>query len=77
MASAFPPGRQSAASRDEIKQMLAAHRLYLEMQWRQGYRANPRGRSLGKISGLNSWDQDGPCRAEGADFTGTHLQRQI
>jgi hypothetical protein len=36
--STQPPLR--VLSRDEIEQMLAAHRRYLETEWRQGNRAN-------------------------------------
>ena len=65
-------------SRDEIKQMLAAHRLYLETECRQGHRANFASADLSghDFSGLNlrgiKMDR---AVLEGADFTGTHLQR--
>jgi hypothetical protein len=36
--SARPPVR--VLSLDEIEQMLAEHRLYLETEWHQGHRAN-------------------------------------
>src|ERR1700739_1670494 len=74
--SARPPVRM--LSRDEIKQMLAAHRLYLETERRQGHRANFASADLSgqDFSGLNlrgiKMDR---AVLEGADFTGTHLQR--
>src|SRR6476661_6550895 len=65
-------------SPDQIEQMLAAHRLYLETEWRQGHRANFASADLSgqDFSGLNlrgiKMDR---AMLEGADFTGTHLQR--
>jgi hypothetical protein len=65
-------------SRDEIEQMLAAHRRYLETQWHQGHRANFASADLSgqDFSGLNlrgiKMDR---AVLRGADFTGTQLQR--
>jgi len=47
--STRPPVR--VLSHDDIKQMLAAHRLYLETEWRQGHRANF---ALADLSGQSS-----------------------
>src|ERR1700726_226632 len=52
---------------DEIEQMLAAHRLYLETERRQGSRAD-----FGS-AGLSGHDFSGLLK--GADFTGAHFQR--
>src|SRR5437899_12698349 len=51
--SARPPVRM--LSRDEIEQMLAAHRLYLETEYHQGHRANFASADLSgqDVSGLN------------------------
>src|SRR5712664_619945 len=74
--SARPPVRM--LSRDEIEQMLAAHRLYLETEWRQGHRANFASADLSgrDFSGLNlrgiKMDR---AVLRGADFTGAQLQR--
>ena len=74
--STRPPVR--VLSHDEIKQMLAAHRLYLETEWRQGHRANFALADLSgqDFSGLNlrgvKMDR---AVLRGADFTGAHLQR--
>src|SRR5437762_2555993 len=74
--SARPPVR--VLSRDEIEQMLAEHRLYLETEWRQGHRANFASADLSgqDFSGLNlrgiKMDR---AVLTGADFTGTELQR--
>src|ERR1700686_1674835 len=65
-------------SPDEIEQMLAAHRLYLETERRQGSRANFGSADLSgrDFSGLNlrriKMDR---AMLKGADFTGAHLQR--
>src|SRR5437899_5207918 len=65
-------------SRDEIEQMLAAHRLYLETEYHQGHRANFASADLSgqDFSGLNlrgiKMDR---AVLRGADFTGAHLQR--
>ena len=48
--SARPPVRM--LSRDEIEQMLAAHRLYLETEYHQGHRANFASADL---SGQDFW----------------------
>ena len=64
-------------SRDEIEQMLAAHRLYLETEYHQGHRANFSSADLAgrDFSGLNlrgiKMDR---ALLSGADFTGAHLQ---
>src|SRR5260370_9154876 len=63
---------------DEIEQMLAAHRLYLETERRQGSRADfgSAGLSGHDFAGLNlrriKMDR---AVLNGADFTGAHLQR--
>src|SRR5438445_80638 len=63
---------------DEIEQMLAAHRLYLETERRQGSRADfgSAGLSGHDFSELNlrriKMDR---AVLKGADFTGAHLQR--
>ena len=51
--STRPPVRVLSA--DEIEQMLAEHRLYLETEWRQGHRANFASADLSgqDFSGLN------------------------
>src|SRR5271169_6498273 len=64
-------------SPDEIEQMLASHRLYLETEYREGHRANFSSADLtGRdFSGLNlrgiKMDR---AVLRGADFTGAHLQ---
>src|SRR6201986_1869313 len=64
-------------SSDEIEQMLAGHRLYLETEYHQGHRANFSSANLtGRdFSGLNlraiKMDR---AVLRGADFTGAHLQ---
>ena len=64
-------------SPDEIEQMLAEHRLYLETEYHQGHRANFASADLtGRdFSGLNlrgiKMDR---AVLRGADFTGAHLQ---
>src|SRR5580692_1008740 len=64
-------------SPDEIEQMLAEHRLYLETEYHQGHRANFSSVDLtGRdFSGLNlrgiKMDR---ALLSGADFTGAHLQ---
>src|SRR5438309_11966997 len=74
--SARPPVRM--LSRDEIEQMLAAHRLFLETEYHQGHRANFASVDLTgqDFSGLNlrgiKMDR---AMLRGADFTGTQLQR--
>src|SRR6202048_5607033 len=72
---ARPPVRM--LSRDEIEQMLAAHRLYLETEYHRGHRANFASADLSghDFSGLNlraiKMDR---AVLRGADFTGAHLQ---
>jgi hypothetical protein len=62
---------------DEIEEMLAGHRLYLETEYHQGHRANFSSADLtGRdFSGLNlrgiKMDR---ASLSGADFTGAHLQ---
>src|SRR5438552_4619670 len=74
--SARPPVR--VLSPDQIEQMLAAHRLYLETEYHQGHRANFASADLSRqdLSGLNlrgiKMDR---AVLRGADFTGAHLQR--
>ena len=74
--STRPPVRR--LSRHEIEQTLAAHRLYLESEWRQGHRANFASADLSgqDFSELNlrgiKMDR---AVLRGADFTGTQLQR--
>jgi hypothetical protein len=74
--STRPPVRVLSA--DEIKQMLAEHRLYLETEYHQGHRANFTSADLSgrDFSGLNlrgiKMDR---AVLRGADFTGAHLQR--
>ncbi len=74
--SARPPVR--VLSPDQIEQMLAAHRLYLETEYHQGHRANFASADLSgqDFSGLNlrgiKMDR---AVLRGADFTGAHLQR--
>src|SRR6266436_3110466 len=69
--SARPPVRM--LSRDEIEQMLAAHRLYLETEYHQGHPANFASADLSgqDFSGLNlrgiKMDR---AVLRGADFTG-------
>src|SRR5438067_11137754 len=64
-------------SPDEIEQMLASHRLYLETEYHEGHRANFSSADLtGRdFSGLNlrgiKMDR---ALLKGADFTGAHLQ---
>src|ERR1700686_2000919 len=64
-------------SPDEIKRLLAEHRLYLETEYHQGHRANFSSADLtGRdFSGLNlrgiKMDR---AVLRGADFTGAHLQ---
>src|SRR5437763_15926654 len=64
-------------STDEIEQILASHRLYLETEYHQGHRANFASADLtGRdFSGLNlrgiKMDR---AVLRGADFTGAHLQ---
>src|SRR5260370_8981918 len=63
---------------DEIEQMLAAHRLYVETERRQGSRADfgSAGLSGHAFSGLNlrriKIDR---AALKGADFTRAHLQK--
>src|SRR5438132_6022961 len=65
-------------SRDEIEQMLAAHRLYLESEYHKGHRADFASADLSgrDFSGLNlrgiKMDR---AVLRGADFTGAQLQR--
>src|ERR1700737_3410338 len=74
--STRPPVRM--LSSDEIEQMLAAHRLYLETEYHQGHRANFASAAISgtDFSGLNlrgiKMDR---AVLRGADFTGAHLQR--
>ena len=74
--SARPPIR--VLSRDEIEEMLAAHRLYLETEYHQGHRANFASADLSgqDFSGLNlrgiRMDR---AVLSGADLTGAYLQR--
>jgi hypothetical protein len=76
--STRPPLR--VLSRDEIEQMLAAHRLYLETEYHQGHRANFASADLSgrDFSGLNlrGIEMDRAV-LRGADFTRTQLQGQI
>ena len=64
-------------SPDEIEQMLAEHRLYLETEYHEGHRANFASADLTErdFSGLNlrgiKMDR---AVLRGADFTGAHLQ---
>src|SRR5262252_222167 len=64
-------------SRDEIEQMLASHRLYLETEYHQGHRANfaPADLSGRDFSGLDlrgvKMDR---AVLRGIDFTGTDLR---
>src|ERR1700749_3723375 len=64
-------------SPDEIEQMLASHRLYLETEYHEGHRANFSSADLtGRdFSGLNlrgiKMDR---VVLRAADFTGAHLQ---
>src|SRR5882762_3456721 len=73
--SARPPVRM--LPRDEIEQMLAAHRLYLETEYHQGHRANFASADLSgqDFSGLNlrgiKMDR---AVLRGADFRGANLQ---
>src|ERR1700758_3352100 len=73
--SVRPPVR--ALSPDEIEQMLAAHRLYLETEYHQGHRANFASADLtGRdFSGLDlrgiKMDR---AVLQGANFTEAHLQ---
>src|SRR5438309_5287780 len=66
-------------SPDEIEQMLAEHRLYLETEYHQGHRANFASADLtGRdFSGLNlrgiKMDR---AVLRTADFTGAHLQAE-
>src|SRR5215472_13849659 len=65
-------------SPDEVEQMLASHRLYLDTEYREGHRANFSSANLtGRgFSGLNlrgiKMDR---AALRGADFTRAHLQR--
>src|SRR5271170_4587535 len=65
-------------STEEIEQILASHRLYLETEYREGHRANFSSADLtGRdFSGLNlrgiKMDR---AVLRCADFTGAHLQR--
>ncbi len=74
--STRPPVR--VLSRDEIEQMLAAHRLYLASEYHKGHRANFASADLSgrDFSGLNlrgiKMDR---AVLRGADFTGAQLQR--
>src|SRR6266478_6029372 len=74
--SARPPVRM--LSHDEIEQMLAEHRLYLETEYHEGHRANFASADLSgqDFSGLNlrgiKMDR---AVLSGVDFTGTQLQR--
>jgi hypothetical protein len=61
----------------EIEQMLAEHRLYLETEYHQGYRANfssadLAGRDFSRLN-LRGIKMDRAV-LRGADFTGAHLQ---
>ena len=73
--SARPPVR--VLSPDEIEQMLASHRLYLETEYHEGHRANFSSADLTRrdFSGLNlrgiKMDR---AVLRGADFTGAYLQ---
>src|SRR6201989_1782353 len=73
--SARPPAR--VLSPDEIEQMLASHRLYLETEYHVGHRANFSSADLTgrNLSGLNlrgiKMDR---AVLRGADVTGAHLQ---
>ena len=64
-------------SPDEIEQMLALHRVYLETEYHQGHRANFSSTDLAgrDFSGLNlrgvRMDR---AVLNGTDFTGAHLQ---
>jgi 2-methylcitrate dehydratase PrpD len=64
-------------SPDEIKRLLAEHRLYLETEYYEGHRANFASADLAgrDFSGLNlrgiKMDR---ALLSGADFTGAHLQ---
>src|ERR1700730_10905069 len=65
-------------SRDEIEQVLAAHRLYLEPEWRQGHRANfasadLSGQDFSRLD-LREIKMDHAVLS-GADFTGAQLVR--
>src|SRR5580700_1595049 len=77
MAEFSTRGPVRVLSSDEIKRMLAAHRHYLETEWRQGHRANFASADLSghDFSGLNlrgiKMDR---AVLRGADFTGAHLQ---
>src|SRR5215813_13686741 len=74
--STRPPVR--VLSGDEIEQILADHRLYLETEWRQGHRANFASADLSQrdFSGLNlrgiKMDR---AVLKGANFIGARLQR--
>src|SRR4029077_11992046 len=74
--STRPPVRVLSA--DEIEQMLAEHRLYLETEYRQGHRANFASADLSgqDFSGLNlrgiKMDR---AVLRSADFSGARLQR--
>src|SRR5271165_7427857 len=65
-------------SPNEIEEMLAGHRLYLETEYHQGHRANFSSADLSgrDFSALNlrgvKMDR---AVLRGADFTGAHLQR--
>src|SRR5271168_4036626 len=64
-------------SPDEVEQMLASHRLYLETEYHEGHRANFSSADLSgrDFSGLNlrgiKMDR---AMLRGADFTRAHLQ---
>src|SRR5438445_13805112 len=73
--SARPPVRM--LSRDEIEQMLAAHRLYLVTEYHQGHRANFASADLSgqDFSGLNLPGIKMDCAVlRRAPFTGAHWQ---
>jgi uncharacterized protein YjbI with pentapeptide repeats len=63
-------------SHDEIEQMLAEHRLYLNTEYHQGHRASFASADLSgqDFSGLNLRRMDRAV-LRGADFTGAQLQR--
>src|SRR5712664_4244549 len=74
--STRPPVR--ILSRDEIEQMLASHRLYLETGYHEGHRANFASADLSgqDFSGLTlRGNKKDRAVLGGADFTGTQLQR--
>src|SRR5215510_10740742 len=74
--SARPPVRVLSA--DEIEQILADHRLYLETEYHEGHRANFSSADLSgqDFSGLNlRWIKMDRAVLKGANFTGARLQR--